>query len=321
MLVIKSLSELQQVKGPIHLAIGVFDGVHLGHQSVIRQAIAGAKTTGGASVVLTFDPHPIKILDPQRAPRLLTSTPHKLRFIEAEGVTATFVQQFDLEFAQTAPQDFIQQLVHHCDRLQQVCVGEGWTFGAKRAGTVQLLSELGKIHHFTLSSVKPVQHQEQPVSSTLIRAAVEKGELETASKLLGRPFSILGTVSEGQQLGRKLGFPTANLAAHNEQFPPNGVYVATAWYRDKEYGAVVNIGVRPTVTSNAHHRTLELHLFDFDRQIYGEDIEVIFLAYLRPEKKFTDLAALQTQIRIDSAKARNVLLQGWSRLKTGHVSV
>ena len=144
------------------------------------------------------------------------------------------------------------------------------------------------------------------VSSTLIRSAVESGDLESAAKYLGRDFTILGTVTEGRQLGRRLGFPTANLQAHNELFPPDGVYAAKAWFREHEYGGVVNIGIRPTIENQSGERTLELHLCDFDQQIYGEDIEVSFLQYLRAEQKFAGVDELQVQIRRDAELARQI---------------
>ena len=159
---------------------------------------------------------------------------------------------------------------------------------------------------FQVASVPPVSVDGRVVSSTLIRSAVECGDLESAAKYLGRDFTILGTVTEGRQLGRRLGFPTANLRAHNELFPPNGVYAAKAWFRENEYGGVVNIGVRPTIENETGERILELHLFDFDQQIYGEDVEVAFLAYLRPEQKFSGVDELQSQIQRDADKARGV---------------
>jgi riboflavin kinase/FMN adenylyltransferase len=157
-----------------------------------------------------------------------------------------------------------------------------------------------------VASVPPVLVNDRVVSSTLIRSAVECGDLDSAAKYLGRDFTILGTVTEGRRLGRRLGFPTANLQAHNELFPPNGVYAAKAWFRESEYGGVVNIGVRPTIENESGERILELYLFDFDRQIYGEDVEVAFLEYLRPEQKFSGVSELQAQIRRDADKAREI---------------
>ena len=304
--ILRSIEGLGPVQGPVHLAIGVFDGLHLGHQAVIKQALASSHETAGKTIVLTFHPHPIKILRPEKAPRLLTSTQHKIRLIESTGVDAVLILEFTKEFSKTPPRVFVEQLVDATRELRQICVGEAFTFGVNRSGSVQLLKELSKELAFELASVAPVVVDGKVVSSTLIRSAVEAGDLASASRYLGRSFTILGTVSEGRQLGRQLGFPTANLRAHNEQFPPNGVYAARAWLRSHEYGGVVNIGVRPTIENESGERLLELHLFDFDEQVYGEDIEVAFLKYLRPEQKFPDLQSLRSQIQHDALAARKV---------------
>jgi riboflavin kinase/FMN adenylyltransferase len=306
MKLLQSVEQLSSISGPIHLAIGVFDGVHLGHQSVITRAIAAAARTGGASVVLTFHPHPVRVLRPEKAPRLLTSTQHKTALIEQLGVSALLIQEFSLAFSRTPPRDFILQLLLHAKGLQTICVGEGWSFGANRSGSVDLLRELAASEGFTLDIVEPVIVDGDVVSSTRVREAVERGELEDAAKLLGRPFTVLGTVTKGNHLGRQLGFPTANLRAHNEQFPPNGVYAVRAWHKAKEYGGVVNIGIRPTLEQTKGERILEIHLFDFDQDIYGDEVEVGFLEYLRPEKKFDGLAQLREQIGRDAAVAREI---------------
>ena len=306
MKLLRSVQELSSVTGPIHLAIGVFDGVHLGHQSVIKRAIEAAARAGDTSVVLTFHPHPVRVLRPEKAPRLLTSTQHKTVLIEQLGVDALLIQEFSLAFSRTPPRDFVMQLLTHAKRLQTICVGEGWSFGANRSGSVDLLRELAVSEGFTLDMVKPVIVDGDVVSSTRVREAVERGEMEQAAKLLGRPFTVLGTVTKGNHLGRQLGFPTANLRTHNEQFPPNGVYAVKAWYKAKEYGGVVNIGIRPTLEQTKGERILEIHLFDFDQDIYGDEVEVSFLEYLRPEKKFDSLTQLKEQIGRDAAVAREI---------------
>jgi riboflavin kinase/FMN adenylyltransferase len=306
MKILRVIDELNSVSGPTHLAIGVFDGLHLGHQAVIAQALESSRATGGTAVVVTFHPHPVRVLRPEKAPRLLTSTLHKVKLIERSGVDAVLILEFTREFSRTAPDVFIRKLAGASNRLSQICVGQEWTFGANRSGSVRLLEELAPKLGFQLGSVPPVSVNGQVVSSTLIRSAVECGDLESAAKFLGRPFTILGTVSEGRQLGRRLGFPTANLRAHNEQFPPNGVYAAKAWFREDEYGGVVNIGVRPTIEREEGERILELHLFDFDQEIYGQDVEVAFLDYLRPEQKFSGMEELQSQIERDAKKARQI---------------
>lgn len=303
MKVLHSIEELQEIEGPTHLAIGVFDGVHLGHQAVIRQAVEAARISGGSSAVLTFHPHPVRVLRPNDAPRSLTSTQHKQQFVERLGIDAFLIQEFSLAFARTKPEDFIRQLVQSSNQLKTICVGEGWSFGANRSGKVSLVRTLAESYHFRLQDIAPLAVDGQIVSSTRIREAVEQGDFSLAERLLGRPFTILGTVVEGNHLGRKLGYPTANLRAHNEQFPPDGVYAVTAFHRGTEYGGVANIGFRPTIQERGGERLLEVYLFDFNRDIYGDDVEVRFLKYLRPEKKFENLSDLQAQIMKDAESA------------------
>jgi riboflavin kinase/FMN adenylyltransferase len=310
MKVLNDIAELYTIPGPTHLAIGVFDGVHLGHQAVIGRALQSAKLTGGSTVVVTFHPHPVRVLRPEKAPRLLTSTQHKIQLIRSLGVDALLILRFTLEFSKTPPERFIEDLAKGSNQLRQICVGREWSFGANRSGSVHLLEELSPKLGFELGSVNPVLVGEQVVSSTLVRSAIECGALEFSASLLGRKFTILGTVSEGKQLGRRLGFPTANLRAHNEQFPPNGVYAAKAWLQGKEYGGVVNIGVRPTIEHEAGERLLELHLFNFNQEIYGQDVEVAFLQHLRPEQKFSGIEELQAQIKRDAESARRIYEKG-----------
>lgn len=307
--VLHSIADLTSVPGPAYLAVGVFDGVHLGHQAVVQRAMDDARReTGGHAVAVLFDPHPMKILRPDAAPRLLTSTPHKLKVLASMGVAHALVIPFDAEFSRTAPETFIADLCAACRPLRQICVGYDWSFGKGRAGNVDLLTRLGRTMNFTCVGLPPVVAADGvQISSTLIRAAVEAGELARATELLGREFTILGTVVEGRKLGRTLGFPTANLAAHNEQFPPNGVYAAAAWLGGKEYGGVINLGFRPTVNNSDLERLLELNVFDFDGDLYGEEIEVAFRAYLRCEQKFAGLAELKAQIARDCIAAREAL--------------
>ena len=266
--------------GPAYLAVGVFDGVHLGHQAVIGRAVADARREpGAAAVVVTVDPHPVRVLRPAAAPRVLA----------------------------TPPEAFITELCRAARPLREICVGFNWSFGRGREGNLDLLTRLGERLGFAVVGLPSVVVDGETVSSTLIRQAVEAGDLARAARFLGREFTILGTVVAGQQLGRQLGYPTANLAAHNEQFPPNGVYAVEAQWRGETHPGVVNLGFRPTVAEPGGERLLELHLFDFDRQIYGEDVEVRFRAFLRPEQKFAGVDALRAQIARDAAQARALL--------------
>ena len=303
--VLTSIADLSRLPGPLFLAIGVFDGVHLGHRAVIERAMADAKAAGGTPVVVTFDPHPIRVLRPDRAPRLLTSTAHKLRLIRALGVPHLLIIPFDLTFAATPPGDFIRQLAVAAGPLREICVGHQWSFGKGRAGNLEMLAQLGGELGFEEVGVPAVEVGGRIVSSTLIRQAVEGGDLADAARLLGREYTILGTVIEGRKLGRTIGFPTANLAAHNEQFPPNGVYAVEVFRNgDAPRHGVANIGVRPTVAEAGGERVLEVHLFDFDGSLYGTDLEISFRRFLRPEEKFPSLEALRAQIARDAEAAR-----------------
>ncbi len=304
MRILRSIPELAQIQGPVFLAVGVFDGVHLGHQAVISTAARHAAEAGGTAVVFTFDPHPAKTLRPQESPRLLTATAHKIALIRELGVSHLLVLKFDRELAATPPEEFVRQLVAAAKPLREICVGQEWSFGRNRAGNLALLKKLGAQLGFNVVGVEPVTSEGTIVSSTAIRKAVEAGYFATATQMLGREYTILGTVESGSQIGRSLGFPTANLSAHSEQFPPNGVYAAEAQLEGKRLRGVINLGVRPTVADASPERVLELHLFDFDRDIYGSDIEVRFLRYLRPEQKFENLAALRAQIARDVEEAQ-----------------
>jgi riboflavin kinase/FMN adenylyltransferase len=197
-------------------------------------------------------------------------------------------------------------LVLHSRPLREICVGHEWSFGKGRTGNLALLEQLGSTADFSVVGVPAVTVNGEVVSSTVIRRAVASGDLKKAAEMLGREYTILGTVKAGQKLGRKLGFPTANLSAHNEQFPPNGVYVAEALLAGVSYRGVANLGYRPTVSAEGPERLLEVHLFSLDKDVYGAEIEVRFLKYLRPEQKFESVEALTTQIARDAAQARQL---------------
>jgi riboflavin kinase / FMN adenylyltransferase len=301
-----SISELSHLSAPIFLAIGVFDGVHRGHQAVISTSAGHARAANGTPVVVTFDPHPDKVLRPQTAPHLLTATQHKIELIRNLGVAHLLVINFDRKFAATPPEEFVRELVTHSKPLREICVGHEWSFGKDRRGNLDLLQKLGTGFDFNVVAIHPVKLNGTVVSSTAIRQAIERGDLNKAAEMLGRPYTILGTVVKGDGLGKTIGFPTANLSAHSEQFPPNGVYAADAWLDGALHHGVVNLGYRPTVSEGASNRVLEIHLFDFNRDIYGQDVEVRFVQYLRPEKKFPTLDVLVRQIAADVQQAREL---------------
>ncbi len=332
--ILRSISDLATVRGPVVLAVGVFDGFHLGHRAVIERALADAAVAGGTAVVVTFDPHPAAILRPQNAPPLLTSTRHKIRLLHEAGMEHVLVLQFTPEFAAKAPENFIAELTAACRPLREICVGEDWAFGKERAGNLALLKSLGMKLGFDAVGIPAVAVDGRAVSSTVIRAAVEDGALDIAARLLGRDFGVFGTVIEGRRLGRTLGFPTANVRPESEQLPPNGVYAVrvvidpvaaegtrrAVQTRDSESGmpnenigpppsvggycGIANVGVRPTVANEGAQRLVEVHLFDFSGELYGCDLEVAFLRFVRAEQKFPSLDALRAQIASDVASVR-----------------
>ncbi len=303
--ILRSIPELSRLPGQLFLAIGVFDGMHLGHQAVISTSAEHARSVNGTPVVVTFDPHPEKVLRPQAAPHLLTATQHKIGLIRDLGVGHLLIIAFDKQFAATEPEDFVKQLVKHSKPLREICVGHEWSFGKNRRGNLGLLKKLGAQFDFEVVGIPPVTMNGELVSSTAIRHAVQACDLRKAAVMLGREYTILGTVVRGDDLGKKIGFPTANLSAHNEQFPPNGVYFAQAMLDGVIYPGVLNLGYRPTVSSEKD-RVLEIHLFDFERDIYGSDLEVRFVRYLRPEKKFESVDMLARQIALDVKQARDL---------------
>ena len=229
-----------------------------------------------------------------------------MRLIRALGVEHLLILPFSREFAETEPEKFLHDLAAAGRPLREICVGHEWCFGRNRAGNLALMAEIGRELNFEEVGVPAVQIDGEVVSSTLIRSAIEAGDLARAARFLGRQYAILGTVVRGDAIGRKLGFPTANLSAHNEQFPPNGVYAVDVQRNGTKLRGVANIGVRPTVANAGGERLLEVHLFDFSGDLYGEDLEVTFRRFLRPEQKFPSLDALKAQIAEDVAAARAI---------------
>ena len=305
--VLHDIAELAAIERPVVLAIGVFDGVHRGHQLVIQQAQARAQERGAVMVLMTFDPHPMRVLRPGSAPKLLCTAEHQQLILARQGVTHLLLCQFDEAFAKTSAEDFVQHLATACRGLDAVFVGETWRFGARRAGDITLLKRLGVQLGFEAFGVKPLALEDKVISSTLIRQAVERGDFATARDLLGRDYTVLGTVIEGRKLARQLGFPTANLDVYNEQLPPAGVYAVRALIGEAWHDGVANLGHRPTV-AEADALSFEVHVFDFADDLYGQFIEVTFVQHLRNEQKFSGLEELKAQIAMDAERARLVLV-------------
>ncbi len=312
MRLLRSIEELASVEQPLHVAIGVFDGVHRGHRAVIDAAQTSARESGNdAACVVTFDPHPVRVLAPNDAPRLLTSTRHKLLLLGELGIETVAMLTFDRKFSETSAEEFVRQLWGYSHCLKQICVGENWRFGRGGAGDVVLLERLGGELGFSVTGVPTVEMDGMVASSTRIREAVAGGDFEIAARLLGRPYTVLGTVIEGRRLGRELGFPTANLTVHSEQLPPTGVYAVrvtgASIPASAPHPGVANLGYRPSVEGGAVRRLLEVHLLDWDGDLYGQDLEVRFVEFLRPERRFEGLEALKSQISLDVGRARAIL--------------
>jgi riboflavin kinase/FMN adenylyltransferase len=296
---IRSPVELERDGRKVCLAIGVFDGVHLGHQQIIRQTIADARQHKSRSVVLTFDRHPNMVVAPARVPPMIYSLPQKLRALESLGVEDLLLLHFDKAFSLQAGEDFVRWLGRDLGPIQSICVGANFTFGHKRSGNVDLLKRLGGELHFIVHGLSSVALDGRPVSSTRIRASIQAGDFYSAGQMLGRPFATAGMVVRGDGLGRQLGFPTANLETQGLVLPPRGVYAAHVETDGRTCRAVVNLGLRPTVGNPATGLRLEVHLLDFQGELYGRELEVVWLEKLRDEQKFGSLEELRDQIARD----------------------
>lgn len=299
-----SAESLQQCTQPLHLALGVFDGVHVGHRAVIQAAQDSARQHGGSCGVVTFDPHPIRLLAPERAPRqLLASLDHKARLLQRMNMDFLLALSFDAALAALSAEEFIA-LLQRAGSIASIAVGEDWRFGKGRQGDVAFLRRIGEINGFVINAVPPVMHEGERISSTRIRQSIRDGALANAAAMLGRPYGIEGVVVKGQQIGRTIGFPTANLALGEEQLPPDGVWAVRVALDADSWNGVANLGYRPTVDGTK--RVFEVHLFDAAPELYEKTIEVEFVRYLREERKFADLDALRAQISADATAARTV---------------
>ena len=305
MKIIRAPGELQPPGRRVCLAIGFFDGVHLGHQQIVRQTISDARSHEAVALAITFDQHPNTIVAADRVPPLIYSLPQKLRAIEALGVDTLLLIHFDREFSEQTGEAFIRGLVRDLGPLQSICVGANFVFGHRRGGDVALLKRLGQELNFTVHGLAAVALDGQAVSSTRIRDAIRAGDLDAASQMLGRSYSIAGRVVRGDGLGRELGFPTANLDTKGLVLPPKGVYAAHAEAAGKPWRGVLNIGTRPTLQNPNPQLQVEIHLLDFEGDLYEQELEIVFLEKLRDEKQFGNLEALREQIAHDIREAKS----------------
>jgi riboflavin kinase/FMN adenylyltransferase len=285
------------------LALGNFDGVHRGHRKILDRVRRVASERGATSVVMTFDPHPPRIVRPDKAPPLLMTTVQRLEAIEATGVQGTAIVRFTSELSRWDPETFVQAVLVDWLRVSEVWVGANFLFGRDRAGTFTLLRSLGARFGFNAEKIDPVRYKDFVVSSTRVRRLINEARVDEAGALLGHQYFVDGTVVRGDQRGRTIGFPTANLSTENELLPPHGVYATTATLDGLVYPSVTNIGVRPTVDQSGRV-SIETHLFNLDRDLYGARMRVGFVQRLRDERAFESLDALKTQIQADCDRAR-----------------
>lgn len=304
MRVIRGTDNIVRLESPV-LALGNFDGVHLGHQAILNKAIERAKVIGGLSVAFTFDPHPVKVLAPEKYLPLITPTEKKIKLIEEMGISAVICAEFNLEFSNLHPRSFARDILAGRIGAKEVVVGFNYSFGKGRGGGIDFLKEMGEEYGFKLHVVEPVRIGGAVVSSSKVREAIWAGDARLASMLLGRPYDMEGRVVSGMKRGKRLGFPTANIETKGELFPKSGVYAAVVLMKGRKYKAVANVGKHPTFPEDPF--SVEAHIFDFDSDIYGEEVGLLFIERIRDDMAFQTQEALSEQIRHDAIKAKEIL--------------
>jgi riboflavin kinase/FMN adenylyltransferase len=303
----KVLYRLEQLSLPRAVAtIGNFDGVHLGHQQLMRDLVERARQIRGTPLVVTFHPHPLQVLAPDNAPRQIQTLDQKLAAMEGLGIELAVVIPFTREFARTSARDFAEKILWEKLQIKEIYAGPNFAFGHRREGSFNLLKEIGAEKGFFVGRIHQVQFRGSRVSSTAVRQALVAGQVSLARRLLGRPFSLRGEIVHGSAVGAGIRVPTANLRASNELIPRNGVYATLLTAGAQRHWAVTNIGVRPTVTSveTVSKPSIETHLLDFQGDLYGQEVALDLLLYLREERRFQNAQALVAQIGKDIARAR-----------------
>lgn len=287
------------------VALGNFDGVHIGHQMIFRRVAEIASRHNGTGLAFTFQPHPLKVINPDTAPPLLTTFRKKMALIEQCGLDLVICARFNRRLADHQPRDFTVKYLVEALGVREVVVGFDYAFGRGREGTIQYLKKMGTEFDFQVHVIEQVKIGGHGVSSSYVRDLLEAGEVEKAAVFLGRPYSLQGPVVHGYKTGRSIGFPTANLDTSRVQIPATGVYAVQARYRTRTFDGVANIGYNPTF--NRDRLSVEVHIFDFDEQIYGRHVELAFIGRIRGEQSFASAELLVEQIRCDIETARSIL--------------
>jgi riboflavin kinase / FMN adenylyltransferase len=301
--IIKGIQNLKRpFRNPV-VTLGNFDGVHLGHQQIFKRVKEEASKIRGQGVVITFEPHPLKVLAPEKFLPLLTPFRKKMMLIGKSGIEIVLCIRFSLNFSEIIPSEFIKSILVERVKVKKVIIGYNYHFGGGQRGDAQTLQEAGKAFDFEVEVVEPLRVGQIIVSSSKIRNFIQKGEVEEASKLLGRDYPIIGKVVEGQKRGGTLGFPTANLEVSDELYPKTGVYAVEVVWHQQRFNGLANIGSNPTFSSQTGKSeepfSLEVHILDFNRQIYGKEIEVRFKKRIRDEVRFESPSLLIEQIKKD----------------------
>src|SRR6266851_828558 len=302
--IIRDLDALPRYPYPV-VALGNFDGVHLGHRTILKTAIDRARAEGGTAFALSFDPLPAKVLFPDRAPRLILTSEDKLELLRRSGLDGVLVLNFTRALSQIEAPDFLREFILGKIGARAVVVGHSVSFGHNRTGNAALMVQLGREFGFETIVVSPVKIGGVEVSSTNVRKLILQGELRGAAKLLGRFHFLSGKIVHGRERGRKIGFPTANLESKSECIPPDGVYATRVVLEDGAFPAITNIGMRPTFDESG--RSIEAHIFDFDRDLYGRKIKLEMVERIRAEKKFSSAVELSRQIALDVQRAKEIL--------------
>jgi riboflavin kinase / FMN adenylyltransferase len=287
------------------LALGNFDGMHRGHLKIIERVRRGAHERGATAVAMTFDPHPSKIVRPDKAPPLLMTHQQKLEALARGGMHGVAIVRFTPDLAQWDPETFVRSVLVEWLHVAEVWVGANFLFGHDRSGNFSLLRSLGARYGFRAEKIDPVRYKDFVVSSTRVRRLIAEGRVDEAGALLGHHYTVEGAVVPGQKRGRALGFPTANVCAENELVPPAGVYATTAHVDGIAYPSITNIGTRPTFESG-QETVIETHVLEFDRDLYGTRLRLGFVQRLRDEKKFDGVDALKVQIDADRTRAQDL---------------
>ncbi len=305
MRIIRSLKNFHEhFVNPV-LTLGNFDGVHLGHQAIFKKVVLRAREIGGTSIAFTFEPHPLKVIAPERSPRLLNTFHGKMKLLEASGIEIVICAHFTRVFADQNPEDFAREVLHETLGVRDVYVGYDYAFGKGREGSIESLIKMGGTYGFNVGVIEAIRVNDVVVSSSVIRDYLSSGAVGEASALLGRYYSIEGEVVHGARRGKSLGFPTANLKTANELIPGIGVYAVRVLVDTRSYRGVASIGIRPTFDSGPV--SIEVYLLDFQGDLYGKQMEVAFIKRLRGEEKFPDPEALVRQIRKDVQDAELIL--------------